>query len=215
MKVDMHVHTYRCGHSTLTPQLIVKLAKRKKLDAVAVTDHHSVKPALEVTKYARKSGIKIITGAEYSTNFGHIVCYNIREDVNEKNFWDVYDFVKEHGGKISIPHAFDFFRRGSFINQCPANERKRIFKKVDFIEINGRSFFFSNVFAKKIARLFRKKLIAGSDAHLPVEVGRFYTDIDSKFKPESIHYNEFNLFLPMPLLLMSFLKKAKTRIIKK
>jgi len=46
MKVDMHVHTYRCGHSTLTPQLIVKLAKRKKLDAVAVTDHHSVKPAL-------------------------------------------------------------------------------------------------------------------------------------------------------------------------
>ena len=50
MKYDLHMHTHYSKCSNLKPDTILKLAKREKLDGIAITDHHEIKGALEVKK---------------------------------------------------------------------------------------------------------------------------------------------------------------------
>ena len=79
MKADLHIHTNKSDGS-LSPEEVVRWAKNKGLDVMAITDHDTVAGLDEGRDEAQKVGIKSVGGIELST-FSiceiHILGYNI------------------------------------------------------------------------------------------------------------------------------------------
>ena len=73
MRYDLHMHTYRSKCSNLRPDVILKLAKKKGLDGIAITDHHEIRGALEVKKLNKDKDFEVIVGEEISTNYGDVL----------------------------------------------------------------------------------------------------------------------------------------------
>ncbi|NLZ94129.1 MAG: PHP domain-containing protein [Firmicutes bacterium] len=70
MKVvaDMHVHT-TASDGMLSPKEVVKLAAKKGLTALAITDHDTVDGIQEAQAVGHKMGIEIWPGVELSTEY--------------------------------------------------------------------------------------------------------------------------------------------------
>ena len=82
-KADLHVHT-TASDGLLSPEEVVKWAAHKKLSAVAITDHDTIKgvqPAVDISKYYN---VEVIPGIEFSSEHMdeeiHILGYYIDYD---------------------------------------------------------------------------------------------------------------------------------------
>ena len=66
VKADLHIHS---SHSdgTFTPKEIVRLAKELNLDVISLTDHDMADGIAEAEEEAKRLGIGIIPGAEFSS----------------------------------------------------------------------------------------------------------------------------------------------------
>lgn len=67
MRIDLHTHSH-CSDGTDTPCQLVRRAKKKGLDVVALTDHDTVAGWDEAMTAATSIGITLIKGAEFSTS---------------------------------------------------------------------------------------------------------------------------------------------------
>ncbi|MCL2591938.1 MAG: PHP domain-containing protein [Defluviitaleaceae bacterium] len=67
--IDLHIHTCK-SDGIYTPSEIVKMASKKKLKAIAITDHDTVDGLNEASIEAQKLDIEFINGIEINTNFG-------------------------------------------------------------------------------------------------------------------------------------------------
>lgn len=84
-KADLHIHT-TCSDGQLSPEEVIKLASKKKLKSVAITDHDTFE-AYEIAKpFAEEYGIELIPGVEVTTVFkeieSHILAYYFETDTN-------------------------------------------------------------------------------------------------------------------------------------
>ncbi len=85
--IDLHLHTkYSDGSNTV--EEIFKIAKSINLNTIAITDHDTIKGAIEAPKYEKNFNIKNITGVEISTRYEdgrelHILGYLFDKE-NEK-----------------------------------------------------------------------------------------------------------------------------------
>ena len=65
-KGDFHIHsTYSDG--SLTPSQVVRLAKERHVDIMAITDHNNIDGIDEAIIEGRKNNITVIPGVELST----------------------------------------------------------------------------------------------------------------------------------------------------
>jgi predicted metal-dependent phosphoesterase TrpH len=81
--IDLHTHTvYSDG--TFTPTELIALARRRDLDAVAVTDHDTTSGLSEAASAADEAGIELVPGVEFSTirdgEGMHVLCYFMDPD---------------------------------------------------------------------------------------------------------------------------------------
>ena len=60
MRYDLHMHTYHSKCSNLKPKTILKLAKKNKLDGIAITDHHEIKGAIEVKNLNKNKDFEVM-----------------------------------------------------------------------------------------------------------------------------------------------------------
>lgn len=67
---DLHIHTCLspCATLDMTPRKIVKEARKKKLDLIAITDHNSAENVGAVMAAARHTGLAVIPGIEVTTS---------------------------------------------------------------------------------------------------------------------------------------------------
>lgn len=76
--VDLHVHT-TASDGALTPSELVRYAKAKGLQAVAITDHDTIEGLEEALSEGERSGIEVIPGieisAEHSPGSMHLLGY--------------------------------------------------------------------------------------------------------------------------------------------
>ena len=183
MKIDMHVHTHYSGDSNMSPEELIAAARARGLDGLAVTDHGTVKGAIETEKIARDSGLLIIPGQEIKTQSGEIIVLGIREDIESHlSLEETCKWISRQGGFLIIPHPFDRFRSGI------GDRIKRIEGQIDAIEaFNSRILFNSfNKKAEEFAVDSGIPVVAGSDAHFPEEVGNAYTVLDCKPREEDV-----------------------------
>ncbi|MFA7382383.1 MAG: PHP domain-containing protein [Desulfurivibrionaceae bacterium] len=65
--IDLHTHS-TCSDGLLTPTALLNLAARRKLAAIALTDHDTVAGLPEAFAHGKITGVEVISGIEISSN---------------------------------------------------------------------------------------------------------------------------------------------------
>jgi predicted metal-dependent phosphoesterase TrpH len=69
MKLDLHIHSKYSYDSFSEPSKIVKMAKRRGLDVISITDHDNMKV---YEKLPHKLDIIVVRGMEKKTDMGDV-----------------------------------------------------------------------------------------------------------------------------------------------
>ncbi len=172
--IDMHVHT-NYSDSSGTVEEVIKTAKEKGLNGIAITDHDT----LEGAKVAMnmQDGVIVIQGEEIKTRNGEILALGIDEAVPEDlPIEEAIRIVHLQEGLVFIPHpTIPFFGR------LKETDMRRL--NIDGLEVFSAISPFADHYATKnmaIAKRLGLSTIAGSDSHFSETVGDAYTIIDAK-----------------------------------
>lgn len=176
LKYDLHIHTYYSRCSNLKPAVILKTAKKKGLDGVAITDHNTIKGALEVKKANKDPVFEVIIGEEIKTDKGEVLAYYLKKEIKPGKFAHVIKEIKAQKALAVIAHPYTF----GLLRKPLRIDLNKIKDSIDAIEsINGRCFFkFENLKAQIKAKELNLAQTAGSDAHFAFEIGKCYTEFD-------------------------------------
>lgn len=174
LKFDLHIHSKYSYDSFLSPERIIKVAKKRGLDGIAVTDHNTVKGGIETLKIEKGEDFQVIVGAEIKTEYGDITGLFLENEIRTSNFEEVIEEIKSQGGLSVLAHPYRQYKNP-----------EEIVDRVDLVEaFNARSRKADNARAYELATKFKKPVTAGSDAHFGFEIGRGRTIVNSKVKVE-------------------------------
>jgi len=164
MKADLHVHSHHSGDSRQTLQEIFAVCREQCLGAVAVVDHNSLRGAREAMASAPKD-IIVVPGMEITSAEGHILAYNISEEVpRDLSAGETVDLVRMQGGIAVAAHPYRIW--------SGLGERATRQIRFDAVEaFNGRNTAYGNRRASRLAEELGLPTTAGSDAHRPGLVG--------------------------------------------
>ena len=201
IRVDLHVHTCYSFDAVTSPDALVAACRRASIDCVAVTDHGTMKGALRMRDDGR---LRVIVGQETRTTHGELIGLFLTEELPG---WlppmEAIRRIKDQGGLVVIPHPL---LRGGFARDrsigsghgkefVPSPEvQKRnplltaeVVASADIVEVvNARSPFRSTWEAvERFAAACGLPCSAGSDAHLPYEIGAGYVEMGDFADPQS------------------------------
>lgn len=167
MIVDCHVHTYHSYDSLMKPRKIIRLAKKRGLTGIIVSDHDTIAGGLEAQQVNSDPEFRIIVGAEVNTDAGDIMGINLTEEINVRAIEEVIDEIHRQGGLAILVHPYKAHK----LEKIPI-------EKVDIIEgYNGRLSESDNRKAVELANRYGKPIIAGTDAHRYGEIGKCRTTV--------------------------------------
>ncbi len=179
MKFDLHIHTKYSFDCNSKPERIVKIAKKRGMDGIAVTDHDNIEGWNHMIEAVKKSGLMLVLGEEIRVRDNNgsyeILGLFLNEKIKLGGFNEIVDQIKQQGGIACLPHPFDPFK-------VKFNNRDSLAKKIDAVEVfNAR--VIRSIYNKKAFDFAKKHnlgMTAGSDAHTEQEVGRGYliTDVN-------------------------------------
>lgn len=101
--IDLHAHS-SISDGTLAPSEIIRLAKKQGLTAIAITDHDSIDGHDEAIKEAKRIGMTLVKGIEFSVTYGenrliHLLGLGIEPDCS--GFMTPYlRYRKERASKL-------------------------------------------------------------------------------------------------------------------
>ncbi len=172
-KVDLHSHTIYSKDCLTQTAHLIEQARRLGLNKVAVTEHNRLDGALVAKAMAPDL---VIVGEEIMTTHGELIAYFVKEEVPRGlSPAETIARLRDQGAVISIPHPLDTLRRSAM---GLANVMT-VIDQVDALEIlnarcvRGRD----NLAAAALATAHGKLVTAGSDAHIPAELGQCYLEI--------------------------------------
>ena len=178
-KFDLHIHSKYSACAVTEPEKIVKKAKEAGLKGFAITDHNTIRAWPALTKLAKENNLIFIPGQEVDVsyngkNIGHVLALFTYDKIVSKDIFEVIDEAKSQSALLSLPHSFDF---------------TRAFKGFDYLSVNGPISRYipaietfnsrvlrteANIQAKDFAEKNGLMQTAGSDAHMPYEIGNGY-----------------------------------------
>jgi predicted metal-dependent phosphoesterase TrpH len=154
-----HVHTKYSFDSWLSPRKILAHAIENRVDVLIITDHNTLRGALEVADLTRGKPIVIIAG-EYKTEKGDIIGLFLKEQIELRESGAVIQEIRRQGGLVLLPHPY----KGHTLED-------ELLKQVDIIETyNSRCSLSENALAAELARRIGKPGLAGCDAHCAPEL---------------------------------------------
>jgi predicted metal-dependent phosphoesterase TrpH len=165
---DFHCHSAYSSDSDMPLDKLVAAAEHRGLDCLALTDHNTMDGVKELQKIA---SFQIIPGEEIKTPYGEIIGLFLQEAIpGGLSPQETCRRIKEQGGLVVIPHPFDL-TRPSHLGEPWLDS---VLPFVDAIEArNARVIFpWHNTQARDFARRHSLPATAGSDAHMPIEVGQ-------------------------------------------
>ena len=181
LKVDFHTHTYRSKDSLTSIAKFITAARASGLDRVVVTDHNTIRGALEAFEAAPDI---VIPGEEVQTTEGELLAAYVTKEVPRGlEPLEAVKRVKDQGAFISVSHPFDPRRSGWRLETL-----EMLVPLIDAIEIfNARVMRARyNELALEFAAKHNLPGTAGSDGHHPSEIGRAYLMIPDFNDAESL-----------------------------
>lgn len=159
-RIDLHVHSEKSFDGRMSVNEIVENARRKGLNAIAICDHDGYFDG-------EAEGIEIIRGCEFSTEYGHLLGLFMTAPIAEKDFFKIVDGIHKQGGLAVLAHPYQ--------RKSPEERLEAAAEAVDGIEIfNSRAakkYKDANIKAKQLCDRYGLIYCAGSDSHLPCEIG--------------------------------------------
>ena len=210
-KYDLHVHSNysACGSSNI--KNILKVAKKRKLNGIALTDHNMIKGALKLKKLNKDKNFEVIVGEEVMTDNGEILAYYLNEEIKPGKYEEVMDKIREQDALTSVAHPYTFIRSITF--------KEILTRKLDGVEVfNGRELFPSaSKKAEKLAKRINAARTAGSDAHFLFEIGKGQTHFEDDLKKAMLkrktipvgRYRPEVLGLGLSVILKNIIKRKK------
>ena len=180
MKIDMHCHSYYSNDSIASPEALLKMALKKGLNGIALTDHNTTEGWSKAEQVAKNLGAILIKGEEIKIKenrktIGEILAYFLTQEIDPRNktIEDVIEEIKSQNGVAIIAHPYHWRKPFKYLEK---------FKKM----ANGIEAFNSRSQSKngnqKSLEFGQKNnliMIAGSDCHSSFEVGSAYTEIEA------------------------------------
>ncbi len=173
--VDLHCHTAASFDCLTSPADVARIAARRGLTHLVVTDHDRIDGAL-AARDAAPDGLTVIIGEEVKTADGDLICAFLERAVPPGlPATETIAAAREQGALVGIPHPFDRFR-GSLSRGA---RLEALVPLVDWVEVhNARLVGHGNEDAAVFARDHGLPGVAVSDAHTGLEVGVAYTALD-------------------------------------
>ncbi|MGI6637366.1 MAG: PHP domain-containing protein [Minisyncoccales bacterium] len=166
---DLHCHTTASADSAAKLKRIIRMAKRRGLDGIAITDHNKCyKGPLEM------DGIKIIPGIEITLKgSGHLLAYFIRDDIEpRRSLVETVEDVKRIGGYAVLAHPYRE-SHGWIKNRSDDDiSVEAALEIIDGIE-TGNASVSCDEYKEAVDLAKRSRLVetAGSDLHMPGQAG--------------------------------------------
>ncbi len=163
----------------MTRKTILKRMKRIGLRGVAITEHEQ--PSL--LRPVVREGLFFLNACEYkTTDYGELIGLFASEPIGRRSFVETAEAIHAQNGIVILPHPRDPMRKYSAVRRHLPESI--IASHVDLIEgFNARCILSSfNKAAQELAARLKRPMTAGSDAHLPAELGHGRTlleDIDT------------------------------------
>ena len=166
VSLDLHVHTAASRDGSMPLDEIIRRAKARGLQGIAVTDHDVFSENLPQT-----DDFLLIPGCEFSTKYGHLLGLFLTEPISpNKTFYQLAEAIHAQGGIAVLAHPFE--------HKTDAGRIDPIAYLLDGVEIrNGRATRknpAANDQAEAWAEQYWLPGTCGSDAHVPQEIGRVY-----------------------------------------
>ena len=168
--IDLHTHTTfnQSFKGRVTEQanlrILSRIAALRGLDGIAVTNHNFSRPPRTV------NGVVFLPGIEVSTTAGHVLVIgpNPPQSTAPRKLSpsEVVEMAHQRGCAAIIPHP----HRKSNV--------KSSYASFDAVEINGKHPYTADV-VRKLAKERGVPIVGGSDAHLPIEIGNTYTQVNA------------------------------------
>lgn len=187
---DLHIHSCYSRCSCNKPKKILDAAIRTGLSVIAVTDHNTIRGAVEVARLAgNDERIVVVIGSEILTDRGDLIGLFLQDDISSVRFAEVADEIHDQGGLTLLPHPFDGNRRTA------CSPTKNDAKLLDAIEIeNGR--YASDIPGQRAweyAQAHHIPAVGNSDAHFIHEIGSIRTCFSGDDIREAILANQVRI----------------------
>jgi predicted metal-dependent phosphoesterase TrpH len=178
MKFDLHMHTRRHSHDSITdPFDLLRAAKAAGLDGIVITDHDYWWPDDELAELrAAAPDLVVLAGVEVTARGGDVLCYGISD-------------ISELPRGIAWPELCrEVHRQGGACVAAHPNRWGQPFEKIleeQKPELDGIEVMSNNMdpdLRARAAELLVKHphfaQLGNSDSHAPETVGCCYTDFD-------------------------------------
>jgi predicted metal-dependent phosphoesterase TrpH len=172
--VELHCHTWWSKDSLASPRSLLAACRRKGIDRLAVTDHNTLRGALEAAALAPD---RFIVGEEILTTEGELLGYFMTEEIPAGlSPQATIDRLRRQGAVISVSHPYDYARQGAWREDV----LRPLLPQLDALEaFNARTYSAGpNAQAAELARQASLPGLAGSDAHAAFEIGRGLTQLE-------------------------------------
>ena len=173
VRIDLHVHTRHSHDSAAPVSSVLRRCRDSGLGMVAVTDHDNIRGGLEAREIG---GLPVIVGAEIKTARGDILGLFLEEPVPPRlPPLETAKRVKAQGGLVGVPHPFDRVRPTAMGRRTLLE----ILPWVDFLEGYNAHTLLSGDNRKGVdfAAEHSLPVVACSDSHSALELGRTYTEV--------------------------------------
>lgn len=183
MKFDLHIHSCFSYDCISQPEDIIRVAKAKGLNGIAITDHNTITGALAVKKANSDPDFCVIVGAEIATDQGDIIGLFLEREIESREALAVIKEIKAQGGLAVLPHP------------CRGHKLKEeSIPSFDFVEIkNAHNYLDQDERAEVLAKKYEKPVLAGSDAHYLNEIGCGVTTIEGSDLRQALEENKVSL----------------------
>jgi len=192
MRVDFHVHTEFSHDSKTKIPDILRYAKLRNLDAIAITDHNTLKGIQEARLIRQSNDVEIIPGVEVSVPISpyglHLIGLFVEDYHPPRDLRDAIENIKKESGIVILPHPFRtgtglfYHLQKGFICE---DDVKWVLNNIDYIE--GLTHKSNNNGIKQtldFVTTTQHFMVAGTDCHRPENVGLVWTEVDdiAKFR---------------------------------
>ena len=171
LKLDLHIHSEYSPDGRMSLAEIAERAKAAGLNGCAVCDHDRV-----LTEHFSDPDFLLIPGTEVSTQFGHLLGLFVSQPIDTRDFYEAAERIHAQGGIAVLAHPFE--------HKADPARIEPIVPLLDGVEIwNSRAerkIPNANTLAKEFAAAHGLRRFAGSDAHVPQEVGNGYVTVDAE-----------------------------------
>jgi predicted metal-dependent phosphoesterase TrpH len=172
IRLDLHLHTVGSWDSLSDPEAVLKRARVRGIDRIAITDHNRLAVALDM---ADRHPERVIAGEEVRTREGIdlIGLYLTREIPEGTPAREACEEIRAQGGIVYLPHPFAAGKGGG------GRHAEELAPLVDVVEVfNARLLLPArNRQAEELARRHGRLRGGGSDAHTVGEVGNVSVDL--------------------------------------